>query len=122
VFMPNGSKLPIPCIVDLSELAVSHYGVARIVLESVQDMLLKVALQTARDDYATRQARQQQGVELAKASDKYKGRRPNSKTHERVIVLRGSDMTITRTATLAGCSMSQVKRIWLIFKAGKSAQ
>lgn len=82
----KGAKLAIPGIVDLSELAVSQDGVARIVLESVQDMLLKVALQTARDDYETR--RERQGVELAKASGKYKGRKPDSKTHERIIALR----------------------------------
>ena len=89
---------------------------ARIVLESVQDMLLKVALQTARDDYETRRERQRQGVELAKASGKYKGRRPEPRTHERIIALRESGMTIAHTATLAGCSISQVKRIWAIHK------
>ncbi|PXV97032.1 DNA invertase Pin-like site-specific DNA recombinase [Pantoea ananatis] len=108
----KSAKLAIPGIVDLSELAVNQDGVARIVLESVQDMLLKVALQTARDDYETRRERQRQGVELAKASGKYKGRRPETKTHERIIALRESGMTIARTATLAGCSVSQVKRIW----------
>lgn len=111
----KGAKLAIPGIVDLSELAVSQDGVARIVLESVQDMLLKVALQTARDDYETR--RQRQGVELAKASGKYKGRKPDSKTHERIIALRESGMTIERTASLAGCSVSQVKRIWAMKKS-----
>ena len=122
LFVPNGAKLAIPGVVDLSELAVSHYGVTRIVPESVQDMLLKMALQMARDDYAPRQARQRQGVELAKASDKYKGQRPDSKTQEHIIVLRESGMTIAHTASLAGWSVSQVKRIWSIFKAGKSAQ
>lgn len=62
----KGAKLAIPGIVDLSELAINQDGVARIVLESVQDMLLKVALQTARDDYETRRGRQRQGVELAR--------------------------------------------------------
>jgi len=116
----KGAKLAIPGIVDLSELAASQNGVARIVLESVQDMLLKVALQTARDDYETRRERQRQGIELAKASGKYKGRRPEPKTHERIIALRESGMTIARTAILAGCSVSQVKRIWSIYKADKS--
>ncbi|WP_247653212.1 helix-turn-helix domain-containing protein [Pantoea sp. Cy-640] len=110
----------IAAIVDLSELAVSQNGVVRIVLESIQDMLLKVALQTARDDYETSRQRQRQGVELAKASGKYKGRRPEPKTHERIIALRESGMAIARIATLAGCSVSQVKRIWSIYKADKS--
>lgn len=114
--MAKDAKLAIPGIVDLSELATSQDGIAKIVLESVQDMLLKVALQTARDDYKTRLERQRQGVELAKASGKYKGRKPDLKTHERIIALRDSGMTIERTANLAGCSISQAKRIWALKK------
>jgi len=63
-----------------------------------------------------RRERQRQGVELAKASGKYKGRRPEPKTHERIIALRESGMMIARTATLAGCSIRQVERIWAIHK------
>jgi hypothetical protein len=44
--------------------------VARIVLESVQELLLKLALQMARDDYETRRERQRQGVQLAKTAGK----------------------------------------------------
>src|SRR5574340_1181044 len=62
----KGAKLAVPGVVDLSELAAEANGVAKIVLESVQDMLLKLALQIARDDYEDRRERQRQGVELAK--------------------------------------------------------
>lgn len=41
----------VPGIVDMSDLVADSSGVARIVLEAVQDMLMRVALQTARDDY-----------------------------------------------------------------------
>ncbi|WP_425525500.1 hypothetical protein [Xanthomonas hortorum] len=44
-----------------------------IVLESVQDMLLKLALQMARDDYDDRREHQRHGVELAKGAGKYRG-------------------------------------------------
>lgn len=47
----KGSRLAIPGIVDLSETVAENDGVSRIVLESVQELLLKHALQTARDDY-----------------------------------------------------------------------
>ncbi|WP_068639684.1 hypothetical protein [Thauera butanivorans] len=43
----KGARLTIP----LSALAAGATGVAQIVLESVQEMLLKLALQIARDDY-----------------------------------------------------------------------
>ena len=71
-----------------------------------------MALQMARDDYETRRERQRQGIELAQASGKYAGRRADTATHERIIALRRSGLTIRRTAELAGCSPSQVKRIW----------
>jgi DNA invertase Pin-like site-specific DNA recombinase len=110
----RGAKLAIPGLVDLSDLAAEADGVARIVLESIQELLLKLALQMARDDYETRRERQRQGVQLAKAAGKYVGRAPDIANHGRIIALRGSGQTIQRTAKLTGCSVSQVKRIWAI--------
>jgi DNA invertase Pin-like site-specific DNA recombinase len=106
----KGAKLVVPGIVDLSELTADAH--AKIVLESVQDMLLKLALQIARDDYETRRERQQQGIEIAKAAGKYTGRVGDPNLHARVVALRKANNSISRTATLAGCSVSQVKRIW----------
>jgi hypothetical protein len=40
----KGAKLAVPGLVDLSEVAAEADGVARIVLESVQELLLKLAL------------------------------------------------------------------------------
>ncbi len=113
----KGAKLAVPGLVDLSELAASTDGVARIVLEAVQELLLKLALQMARDDYETRRERQRQGVALAKAAGKYQGRQPNTAMHQRIVALRGNGLTIQRTAELAGCSVSQVKRIWALYGA-----
>ena len=110
----RGAKLAIPGLVDLSDLAAEADGGARIVLESIQELLLKLALQMARDDYQTRRERQRQGVQLAKAAGKYVGRAPDIANHGRIIALRGSGQTIQRTAELIGYSVSQVKRIWTI--------
>jgi len=79
--------------------------------EAVQDMLLKLALQMARDDYETRRERQRQGIEQAKAAGKYQGRQPDQKRRAQVLALRGSGHSINRTAELTGFSVSQVKRI-----------
>lgn len=108
----KGASLAIPGVVDLSELAASTDGIAKIVLESVQDMLLRLALQMARNDYEDRRERQNQGVKLAKAAGKYLGRRADPQRHAQIIALRNSGHSISRTAELAGCSLSQVKRIW----------
>ena len=110
----KGARLAVPGLVDLSDFANAADGVTKVVLESVQELLLKLALQMARDDYETRRERQRQGVQLAKAANKYAGRVPDTATHERIVALRRTGLTIKRTAELAGCSPSQVKRIWAL--------
>lgn len=107
----KGAMLSVPGVLDLSELVSDATGVARVVLESVQELLLKLALQMARDDYEDRREKQKQGIELAKKKGKYKGRKANHKQHELIIKLRPNH-TIEDTARLVGCSQSQVKRIW----------
>ena len=109
----KGVKLAIPGIVDLSELVAESTGNAKIILESIQSMLLRLALQMARDDWETRKERQRQGVEIAKGiAGKYPGRKADTQTHERILELRKGGCTIAKTAKLAGCSTAQVKRIW----------
>ena len=80
-----------PGLVDLSEFAAEADSVARIVLESIQELLLKLALQMARDDYETRRERQRQGVKLAKVAGKYAGRIPDAAAHHRVARRRSVD-------------------------------
>ncbi len=112
----KGARLSVPGIVDLSELAQESSGVAKVVLESVQAMLLRIALQMARDDYEDRRERQKQGIALAKDTGKYKGRRPNTTMHERIITLRQHGHSVSEVARLTPCSESQVKRILLAQK------
>jgi DNA invertase Pin-like site-specific DNA recombinase len=108
----KGARLAVPGVVDLSDLAAEAQGVTKIVLESVQELLLKLALQMARDDYDDRRERQRQGVELAKNAGKYAGRKADMTTHSRIIALRAGGHSIAETAKLAACSESQVKRVW----------
>jgi DNA invertase Pin-like site-specific DNA recombinase len=108
----KGARLAIPGLVDLSDMAQAADGVAKIVLESTQEMLLRLALQMARDDYETRRDRQQQGIALAKAAGKYAGRKPDLVMQQRIVALRKAGYSIRATAEMAGCSQSQVKRIW----------
>lgn len=107
----KGARLAIPGLVDLSEVTAGTGGMTRIVLEAMQELLLKLALQMARDDYETRRERQRQGVELARQAGKYPGRRTDKAMHARIQALRGGGHSIAETASLAGCSASQVKRV-----------
>ena len=116
----KGARLAIPGLVDLSDLAAGADGMTKIVLESVQELLLKLALQMARDDYETRRERQRQGVQLAKSAGKYAGRIADTTIHKRIVALRGAGQTIQRTAELSGCSASQVKRIWALHLQAKT--
>lgn len=113
----KGAQVSVPGVVDLTELAAEAKGVAKVVIETVQDMLLRIALQTARDDYEDRRERQRQGVQLAKAAGRYTGRREDTAMHERIIALRAGGNSIADTARLAQCSPSQVKRVWALAKA-----
>jgi DNA invertase Pin-like site-specific DNA recombinase len=117
----KGAKLAVPGLVDLSDLAGETDGIAKIVLQSVQDLLLKLALQMARDDYEIRRDRQRQGIQIAKAAKKYAGRIPDVGAHKRIVTFRAAGQTIKRTAELAGCSVSQVKRIWAIHQTADRA-
>lgn len=118
----KGARLAVPGVVDLSELTAEASGMARIILEAVQELLLKLALQMAHDDYQDRRERQRQGIELAKQKGKYKDRRANSATTAQVVALRQSGHSISRTAQLTKMSESQVKRIWARANQSESSQ
>ncbi|MBV2089972.1 MAG: recombinase family protein [Candidatus Thiodiazotropha sp. (ex Ctena orbiculata)] len=116
----KGARLAIPGVVDLSELVENSSGVAKVVLEAVQDMLLKLSLQIAHDDYEDRRERQRQGIALAKSKGKFKGRSPDLDMHNQVIALRSAGTSISKTAKLSKCSESQVKRIWKKYKMNRN--
>ena len=81
-------------------------------LEAIQELLLKIALQAAREDHETRRERQRQGIELAKEDKRYRGRKADDKRNANIVAHRNAGKTITETAELAGCSVAHVKRIW----------
>ena len=113
----KGARLAVPGIVDLSELVAGSAGVARIVLKAVQEMLLRVALQTARDDYEDRRERQRQGIDIAKREGRYTGRKADQAQHRRIVALREAGMSIAKTAELTPCSPAQVKRVMALHRA-----
>ena len=106
-----GATLAIPGIIDFSEVTKDADGITRIVLDAMQDLLLKLALQMAREEYEDRRERQAQGVALAKKAERYKGRTPNVIQHQQILAFRGLGKSITETAALVNCSIAQVKII-----------
>ncbi len=108
----KGARLAVPGVVDLSDLAAEAQGVAKIVLEAVQIMLFRLALQMARDDYEDKRERQRQGIELARQAGRYKGRRADPSAAPKLSRCASPGYSINKTAELAGYSAAQVKRIW----------
>ena len=105
----KGAFLAIPGIIDLSQIQTDS-DIAKIVLDSIQTMLLKIALQIARDDYEQRKKRQAAGIAEAKKKGRFKGRQADTQKHKLIISLR-SHHTLQETAKLAGCSVSLVKLV-----------
>lgn len=111
----KGARLVIPGLVDLTQLQQDSVGVARIVIDALQELLLKLALQAAHDDYNLRRERQKDGIAVARAAGKYRGRVANIKRNNLIVELRGKK-SISATAKLAQCSISTVKRVWAKMK------
>ena len=114
----KGALLAIPNIIDLTELMTANQTeLSKIIMTSIQDMLLKMSLQIARDDYELRRERQLAGIALAKKNKKYKGRKPDLNKHQLILDLwRTNNFTEVEIAKKVGCSLPQVKRVKKIYK------
>lgn len=110
----KGAFIVVPQVIDLSELNPQS-NTEKIILEACQNMILKIALNMAHEDYETRRRRQREGIEEAKKKGYYRGRPANKKQHEQIISLKPHH-SIKNTARLVGCSEATVKRVWAKFK------
>ncbi len=115
----KGARVAVPGVVDLSEIARGATGNAKIVFEAMQEMLLNIALQEARDDYETRRKRQFEGIARAKIEGRYTGRKPGLARHAQIAEYRKLGTSATATAKLVGCSLSLVKKVWREHKASQ---
>jgi DNA invertase Pin-like site-specific DNA recombinase len=124
----KGAKISVPDLIDLSEVIDNSTDeMVRIVLESNQKMMLKIALHIARKDYEQRAGKQAAGIAEKKEADKgkplaertYRGRKEDTFTNRKIVELRKLDYTIAKIATTLNVSESQVK---LILKREKATQ
>jgi DNA invertase Pin-like site-specific DNA recombinase len=96
---------------------------SKIVLETMQELLLKIALQMSRDDYDFRKKRQREGIEIARKNGKYQGRRPNKDLHKKIIechILHNPPLSISKTAELLNTTVSMVTRVCGYYKKDKN--
>jgi len=112
----KGATVSVPGLIELPKV---ENGIAGIVMEGTQSMLLKIALYQCRADWETRRERQKQGIEVKKEADKnkplsertYKGRKPDTVANAKIVELRELGYTIVKIASTLNVSESQVKLI-----------
>lgn len=105
----QGATVSVPGLIDLPKVGDER---AAIVMEGMQEMLLRLALYQCRQDWETRRLRQAQGIEVAKARGVYKGRKPNTFINNKIVALRKIEgFTIAKIASTLNVSGSQVKLI-----------
>ena len=105
----KGAKVSVPGLIDLPK---AGEGVDDIVMNAMQEMLLKIALYQCRQDYETRRQRQAEGIAVAKSKGGvYKGRKPDTIANAKIVELRAIGYTIAKIASTLNVSESQVKLI-----------
>ena len=112
----KGATVSVPGLIELPKAEDER---TNIVMDTMQTMLLKLALYQCRADWETRRERQRQGIARVKAEDalkplaerKNKGRKPDTFVNAKIIELRDLKFTIAAIAKRLTVSESQVKLI-----------
>jgi DNA invertase Pin-like site-specific DNA recombinase len=81
------------------------------ILDAVNRMLLDMLAAVARKDYTDRRRRQAQGIQRAKESGLYRGRKADTKRHEVIATMLGKGMSWSEVCEATGASRSTVKRV-----------
>lgn len=79
--------------------------------EALNSMMLDMLAAIARKDYEDRRRRQQQGVEKAKANNRYKGRPVDQGLHRKVEELLTDGKSWNKIQDLIGCSRATIAKV-----------
>ena len=88
------------------------------ILDAVNRMLLDMLAAVARKDYTDRRRRQAQGIQKAKESGLYRGRKADTKRHAVIASMLDKGHSWTEVCEATGASRSTVKRVVDALKAG----
>lgn len=114
----KGTKLLLPNVLDFPEIEDKN-SMEYIVFNAMQDLLLKILLKSASDDYELRQQRQKEGIRIAKQKGVVLGRKMEQKKIDDVYIMRiKRNLSISETARILNYSVSSVKRITRMIKEG----
>jgi len=112
-----GASLSVPDVVDLFAHAPNANGIAKIVLEEAQKMMLRLALQSARDSYEHYERGRRDTVALLMGDSTVAGHAAEQEKHDRIVALRIAKYSIWDTVNLSGCSDSEVRRVCAKYRA-----
>lgn len=91
----------------LDNSALTHNApIIKAVLDAINNMLIELMAAMARKDYETRRECQRQGIEIAKANGKYKGKQPDTERHQKVKSYREKGLSLKEIAEATGYSRS----------------
>lgn len=88
------------------------------ILDAVNRMLLDMLAAVARKDYTDRRRRQAQGIQKAKESGLYRGRKADTKRHAVIASMLDKGHSWSEVCEATGASRSTVKRVVDALKAG----
>lgn len=110
----KGARISVPGVIDLSEITnAAGSEIARVVLETMQAMMVKIMMAQANQDYETRRERQAQGIAQTRRDEphKYKGKPANVLLHKKILELLADGKSIRKVAEILGCNPSTVQRV-----------
>ncbi|OCG40865.1 recombinase family protein [Gilliamella sp. Bif1-4] len=109
----KGAQLYISNVPDLSGFYNENMTtLQKMILDTVQNLLLNLALIQARDNYEDIRQRQKEGIAIAKANNKYKGRKKNTELHNKIINYRfNKNLSLQQISIMCKCSLTTVKKV-----------
>ncbi|EKO3820319.1 recombinase family protein [Vibrio harveyi] len=95
----------------MTHAALNETTEANAITKALTDFMLDLGAAMARDDYETRQKRQAQGIEKAKAEGKYKGKQINKDLHAKIESMLQHGMSYSKIQDTLGCGRSTIARV-----------
>lgn len=91
--------------------------VTRVVITTINNMLIDLMAAMSHKDWLSRRQRQKQGIEREQTLGKYRGKQADHERHQKVMYYRQvKKLSIQETADATGYSPSQICRIQLLHK------
>lgn len=116
----KGARLLLPNVLDATAAEYAPDSMEGIIFNAMQDLLLKILLKSASDDYELRRQRQLAGINRARKEGKRIGGRPMAqKRIDDVAICKNKGLSNSEIARMLSCSIATVKRIWREIKAGR---